>query len=1353
MKSTNSINKGLDKNKKHGISISQEQDVSQQDHKGKPLSTKKHSTKPLPRMSEEEHKRRMDEGLCLRCGQEGHRAKFCIDAHAQNNLPKTDNKNKDRAKVRRAKPVPVLDQTQPRRAINPMKKANRRSMCVSTTLTTASGGYTEQSALLDSGTTVDCISYELATQLDWRQPETPMGVVEMLNGDEADWYGTYEAQLTMSDSLGTTKVVRRQFAVIDMVDIDVVLGMPWLEDFNPDVNWTNKTWKYRMSEGMVELQGAGHFLRAVRTKDDSFYAAFAMDNDHVQTGIPEWLKDYEDVFSEEKAAELSKITEVSHTIVLKDGCEPPHMPIYGLSPKQTETLREYLEDKLRKGWIRPSRSPAGAPVLFAPKADGGLRLCVDYRGLNAVTVKDRYPLPLIDEMLSRLAGARYFSKVDLRDAYHRIRIKEGDEWKTTFRTKFGSFEYLVMPFGLSNAPATFQSYINRALAGLVDVCCVVYLDDILIFSDSEGDHEKHVRLVMERLREYQLFAKLPKCAFKRRTISYLGYVIDTEGIKMDPKRVQTIAEWPLPRSFHDVQVFLGFANFYRKFIRKYSVIVAPLTDLLKGSENGRKRGPFSLTPAARKAFRELQEAFSGEPVIRHYDPERRIRLETDASEHAAGTILLQLFDDGWHPVAYWSFKFDQAQRAYGTPDKEMLAIVRAFVHWRQYLEGTKYPVEVITDHANLRSFMKPTSKVAQRRHVRWIEVLGAYDFEIFYRPGKNNPADALSRRPDYVRLDEDIGLPTYTMKQRYAGGIPEWDPLEETSFDNEGKVRAAFTAQSREVGVAQAKPGGTKTVKPAQRAPTRDVGEAQRRNYRKAWIPRVRANTAMKDEKAYDEPTESTLEILLEKQRNDPFALQRSVEAGSHESEWKIDERGLLMKGGRIYVPDDPALRQEILRIHHDDPYSGHFGVAKTFALIWQKYEWQSMRQDVKTYVRECQTCQRIKSPTHKPHGLLAPLPAPSGPWRSISMDFITDLPPSGEEKNPYDSVLVVVDRFTKLGRFTACRKTINAPELADLLLKHTFKDFGFPDDIVSDRGSVFTSEYWSELCFHMKIRRKLSTAFHPQTDGQTEALNKILEAYLRAYCNYRQDDWEEWLAYAEFAYNRSEHSATHMSPFKAMYGFEPRGPDGIQEQTNNDEQATPDGRLRLISALRDSLIRQLTKAKDDQARFYNRRRKDKVYAPGDDVMLSAKNLRTMRPSKKLDDKYYGPFTVVEAVGNNAYRLKLPPSYQIHDVFHVSLLEPYRVREGEAPTRPPAILVDDQFEWEVDEILDDKVRYRKKQYLVKWKGFPIEESTWEPEENLENAQEILQDYLKTRRGSHKMKTSARRRRSHRQSGM
>jgi hypothetical protein len=258
-----------------------------------------------------------------------------------------------------------------------------------------------------------------------------------------------------------------------------------------------------------------------------------------------------------------------------------------------------------------------------------------------VTVKNRYPLPLIGEIMDRLVGAKVYTKLDLRNAYHRIRIREGDEWKTAFRTRYGHFEYLVMPFGLANAPATFQAYINQALKGLVDVSCVVYLDDILIYSRNREKHAQHVKEVLKRLRKHNLYAKLSKCNFGVERVEFLGHILSPEGIQMDTRKLSAIASWPEPRSYRDVQVFLGFANYYRRFIYGFSKIAAPLNEILKGMKNGRKTGPFTYTDEAASAFRRLREALTRASVLQHFDPEKPIRFETDASGFAIAGILSQ----------------------------------------------------------------------------------------------------------------------------------------------------------------------------------------------------------------------------------------------------------------------------------------------------------------------------------------------------------------------------------------------------------------------------------------------------------------------------------------------------------------------------------------------------------------------------------------------------------------------------------------------------------------------------------------------------------------------------------------
>jgi RNase H-like domain found in reverse transcriptase/Reverse transcriptase (RNA-dependent DNA polymerase) len=471
--------------------------------------------------------------------------------------------------------------------------------------------------------------------------------------------------------------------------------------------------------------------------------------------VPEYLRqegsDFSETFDPDKASELPDLGGVEHAIET-DG-PVPYGPLYNLSEIQLEALRLYLQDAIRKRWIRPSTSPAGAPILFVPKKDGGLRLCVDYRGLNKVTIKNRHPLPLIDETLDRLVGAQVFTKLDLKDAYHRVRIREGHEWKTAFRTRYGHFEYLVMPFGLANAPATFQAYINTALAGLLDRFVVVYLDDILIYSKNIEEHHDHVRQVLTRLRKNNLFCKLSKCEFDVPEVEFLGFIVGIEGVRADPERIRSIVEWPEPESFYNVQAFLGFANFYRRFIHRYSHVTIGLTELLKGMEKGRKSGPFEMTTAARESFKTLKTAFTTTPVLVHFDPSKKIRVETDASKFAIAGTISQQTDAGdgtkkhWHPVAFWSRKLTGAERNYSTHDGELLAIVQAFKNWRHYLEGSRFTIEVITDHNNLRYFME--TKYLESRQARWAMYLATYDFEIIYRKGTSNPADGPSRRPDY----------------------------------------------------------------------------------------------------------------------------------------------------------------------------------------------------------------------------------------------------------------------------------------------------------------------------------------------------------------------------------------------------------------------------------------------------------------------------------------------------------------------------------------------------------------------------------------------------------------------------
>lgn len=966
--------------------------------------------------------------------------------------------------------------------------------------------------------------------------------------------------------------------------------------------------------------------------------------------VPPQYHEFADVFSDKQAEELPPHRPHDHTIDIEEGTEPPHGPIYALSPRELEALRQYIDENLRKGFIRPSNSPAGAPILFAKKKDGSLRLCVDYRGLNKITRKNRYPLPLQGDLFDRLREAKIFSALDLRAGYNNIRIAPGHEWKTTFRTRYGSFEYLVMPFGLTNAPATFQKFMNELFHDMTDDFLVIYLDDLLIFSKDPTKHEEHVRLVMNRLRKHNLHVKPEKCKFHSDTVTYLGFIISPDGVAMDPEKTRAIRSWPAPRNQKETQRFLGFCNFYRRFIDHYSSIAAPLTDLTR---NGR---PFAWTEAADRAFTTLKAAFESAPILNHYQPERQIIVETDCSDYALGGILSQI-DPGSgeiHPVAFHSRKLSPAEVNYDIYDKELLGVVDCFQAWRHYLEGAPERIEVVTDHRNLQHFKE--KKTLNRRQVRWSQFLEEFDFVIRYRPGK------LGEKPDALTRHAGV-YPQNKGSAQERGGRRQ-----EEYFFQPGRLMAGLILDFSIL------------------------------------------TSLIKEGTAHDEEAQRRMALIAP---DDPRAA--------------LDESGQLLVGGKVFVPDYENLRLKITQAFHDHHLAGHPGIRRTTRRIRERYWWPKLGEYVENFVKSCEVCARTKAMRHKPYGPLRFLPVAERPWSSISMDFIEGLP----ESEGHDAILVVVDRLTKMGLFIPTRKDVDTPELVRIFTDRVFAKHGAPHDIVSDRGRHFVSKLWNGVCQALHIKSNLSTAYHPETDGQTERVNQILEQYLRVYSGYQQDDWCALLPLAEFAYNNTPHEATGLTPFFANKGYHPAlSTDAVAELPAAARETVEDWR-ELQNFLREQLTKTIARYKVATA---PRRAPAPAFEKGSKVWLDARNIHTKRPMKKLDNRRIGPFVVEEEVSTHARRLKLPPHLRfLHPVFHIHLLEPYVVNEltGRTQPPPPAVEVEGAEEFEVEEVLDSRFDRRRRAgeeliYTVKWIGHS--DPTHEPEANLEHAPEKVHEY-------------------------
>ena len=390
------------------------------------------------------------------------------------------------------------------------------------------------------------------------------------------------------------------------------------------------------------------------------------------------------------------------------------------------------------------------------------------------------------------------------------------------------------------------------------------------------------------------------------------------------------------------------------------------------------------------------------------------------------------------------------------------------------------------------------------------------------------------------------------------------------------------------------------------------------------------------------------------------------------------------------------------------------------------------MQSEVHKYVDTCSVCQRMKVPRHRPYGELMPLPPPEGPWQSIAMDFIVGLPPSKHREQVFDSVLVVVDRHSKMVRLIPCDKGITAQGLGIVLLDEVFSRFGVPKSIVSDRGSLFTSKYWETMCYYLTIKRKLSTAFHPQTDGQTERLNQVLECYLRCYLNDEQNNWAELLSGAEWTINNSKNSTIGAVPFQVVYSYKPETGKNLGKLPPDSGGKAPlsihekaEQNAKEIAAVRERLQASWAEAQEGYKSNYNKHHKAIEFAVGDLVLLSTKNLKMQRPSKKLADKYIGPFKVLKRIGKNAYQLELPKQYgRIHSTFHVSLLQAYHHRPGEVEADPslsalPEVVEEQDFI--VEKVLNARGKGAKRRWLIKWAGWSDEHNTWEPKKNLKGA--------------------------------
>ncbi|KAL0537623.1 hypothetical protein IC582_026606 [Cucumis melo] len=1050
-------------------------------------------------------------------------------------------------------------------------------------------------------------------------------------------------------------VIEVTLLVLDMLDFDVILGMDWLAANHASIDCSRKevtfnppsraSFKFK-GEGSRSLPQVISAIRASKLLSQGTWGILAsvVDTREVDVSLSSEpvVRDYPDVFPEELPG-LPPHREVEFAIELEPGTVPIIRAPYRMAPAELKELKVQLQELLDKGFIRPSVSPWGAPVLFVKKKDGSMRLCIDYRELNKVTVKNRYPLPRIDDLFDQIQGATVFSKIDLRSGYHQLRIKDADVPKTAFRSRYGHYEFIVMSFGLTNAPAVFMDLMNRVFREFLDTFVIVFIDDILIYSKTEAEHEKHLRMVLQTLRDNKLYAKFSKCEFWLKQVSFLGHVVSKAGVSVDPAKIEAVTGWTRPSTVSEVRSFLGLAGYYRRFVENFSRIATPLTQLT------RKGAPFVWSKACEDSFQNLKQKLVTAPVLTVPDGSGSFVIYSDASKKGLGCVLMQQ----GKVVAYASRQLKSHEQNYLTHDLELAAVVFALKIWRHYLYGEK--IQIFTDHKSLKYFF--TQKELNMRQRRWLELVKDYDCEILYHPGKANVvADALSRKVSHS-----------------AALITRQAPLHRDLERAEIAVSVgAVTMQLAQL-----------TVQPTLR------------------------------------------QRIIDAQSNDPYLVEkRGLAEAGQAVEFSLSSDGGLLFERRLCVPSDSAVKTELLSEAHSSPFSMHPGSTKMYQDLKRVYWWRNMKREVAEFVSRCLLCQQVKAPRQKPAGLLQPLSIPEWKWENVSMDFIIGLP---RTLRGFTVIWVVVDRLTKSAHFVPGKSTYTASKWAQLYMSEIVRLHGVPVSIVSDRDARFTSKFWKGLQTAMGTRLDFSTAFHPQTDGQTERLNQVLEDMLRACALEFPGSWDSHLHLMEFAYNNSYQATIGMALFEALYGKCCRSPVCWGEV--GEQRLMGPELVQSTNEVIQKIRSRMHTAQCRQKSYADVRRKDLEFEVGDKVFLKVAPMRGVvrfERRGKLSPRFVGPFEILERIGPVAYRLALPPSLStVHDVFHVSMLRKYVPDPSHVVDYEP-LEIDENLSYTEQpvEVLAREVKMLRNKEIplvkVLWRNHRVEEATWEREDDMKS---------------------------------
>ena len=917
------------------------------------------------------------------------------------------------------------------------------------------------------------------------------------------------------------------------------------------------------------------------------------------------LKKHETMWS----GKLGDIKIAEHSIDLKEDAKPFRSAPYRSGPKTRELEEFELKKQLDAGVIEPTVSEWGAPVLFVPKKDGRLRFCVDYRKLNDMTLKDSYPLPRMDDCIDSLGNAKFFTTLDAYSGYWQMNIRKRDRHKTAFVTHSGAYQCIRMPFGLTNAPASFQRALDMILTKFKWKTCLVYLDDIIIFSNTVEEHIQHVDEILDCLKRAGVTLKIKKCKFFTTTVEYLGHVIKPGRLEIDHAHTASLREALPPTNKSELRSFLGLCNVYRRFVENFSTKAGPLNELL------RKNTPdkFTLNDDQLKAFKELIEVILSPPALALPQNGLPYSVDTDASDYGIGCSLFQTTEDNERrTIGYWSRSLVPAEKNYSAPERECLAVVWTLKTLRPYLLYEKFTVH--TDHAALRWLL--TIEEPSGRLMRWRLRLCEYTFTVKYKKGKANVhGDALSRlrtRAETVADDWDE-IPSFLMELENSD---VFDVQLDLTQPLPTKLRFKQLYQES---TASCEKQQQELVQDSQHLD--DVESDQLFATLPSPTPTDPVFQPITDEELVTAQLTDDFCVSVRRRLNEGVALP-----------FGYNDNGILCRQAsheQIVIPQ--SLKQRVLHINHYSRLAGHPGGRKMYQAISKDMYWPALAVDCYATGRRCPTCakNRIKLRQHVQPLQLFP---PSGPLESVAIDVLGELLKTARG-NQY--LLVISDRFTKLTK-TVPLKGISAAEVAKAFVDHWVFNYGAPKELLADNGKCFTARFFQDVCRILNVHNMFTTTYHPQTNGQVERYNRTLKAAIRSYLDDHPVDWDLYTPSLTYAYNGLPHSSTGLTPFELVLS---RPPPPLALKSDPKSYKTP---LESRSKWKQWLARTVKEAKDKLMKTQERykrnydtrlRKQSETIKMDDYVYLRVERRDENEHRHKLAAVAQGPYKVIETKG------------------------------------------------------------------------------------------------------------------------